>query len=619
MLKIKNRAAPLVTLLAVILLGGCRPPGPAALLAGKRLFERGKPEAAIEQLQSATAILKTNALAWSYLGVAYQQAGLLTNAVSAYEQALKLDRNLVEIHFNLGCALLDLNRVERAKLELSTYTMLRSKDLDAWLKLGTTQLRLREIAAAERSFLEALKVRTNNPVALNGIGLVQMQRNRSRDAVQCFSAAVRQSPVYPPALRNLAVVSQTLGNRQFALDKYRAYTALKPRPADADAVLTLVRQLEGELAAPPPRPLATNLLAHANLVTNQPKVPATNPVTAVVVRQPAPKPESPPQTSPPKPPPAAAAPVPTPPSRTNIEVVRLPDQPVIRAAQDVPPPANTTHTSQPAAPTVAPLSSAATGEKKAEERGFFSRLNPMNLLRREPKPRPTATPLPPRRPPPSNEIAVGSATPTETGNAAPVSASAAPATAPFVTPSTASAPSPAPEARKVPRYTYRSPAKPQPGNREDAQRAFAQGVQSQRAERLNEAIQSYSQAAQVDPGFFEAWYNLGLAAHQARRFQQSLAAYETALAIEPTSADARYNFALVLRDAGYWLDVVNELEKLLAASPEEARAHFALGNLFAQKLREPQRARPHYLKVLEVEPRHPQAASIRYWLAANPG
>lgn len=30
------------------------------------------------------------------------------------------------------------------------------------------------------------------------------------------------------------------------------------------------------------------------------------------------------------------------------------------------------------------------------------------------------------------------------------------------------------------------------------------------------------------------------------------------------------------------------------------------------------RRRPHYRKVLELEPNHPQAVSIRYWLAAHP-
>jgi Flp pilus assembly protein TadD len=63
---------------------------------------------------------------------------------------------------------------------------------------------------------------------------------------------------------------------------------------------------------------------------------------------------------------------------------------------------------------------------------------------------------------------------------------------------------------------------------------------------------------------------------------------------------------------------VNELKKIVAANAGEMRAHLALGNLYAQQLRDPARARTHYLKVLELDPRNPQATDIRFWLASNP-
>lgn len=147
---------------------------------------------------------------------------------------------------------------------------------------------------------------------------------------------------------------------------------------------------------------------------------------------------------------------------------------------------------------------------------------------------------------------------------------------------------------------------------------LALGVQAQRAGRLPEALQTYRQATQVDPSFFEAQYNLGLAAYEARNLPQSLVACEDALAINPDSAGARYNFALALRDSGYLQDAANELEKLLLLHADDARAHFALANLYAQKLDQPSLARQHYLRMLEIEPRHAQATTIRYWLAAHP-
>ena len=73
----------------------------------------------------------------------------------------------------------------------------------------------------------------------------------------------------------------------------------------------------------------------------------------------------------------------------------------------------------------------------------------------------------------------------------------------------------------------------------------------------------------------------------------------------------------MLKQANYSVDAVNELERIVTAFPNETRAHLALGNLYAQQLRQPAKARQHYLRVLEVEPRHPQATVIRYWLAEH--
>ena len=97
-----------------------------------------------------------------------------------------------------------------------------------------------------------------------------------------------------------------------------------------------------------------------------------------------------------------------------------------------------------------------------------------------------------------------------------------------------------------------------------------------------------------------------------------MTAYEYALTINPNDASARYNFALVLKQANCPADAANELERLLATHPNEARAHLALANIYAQQLRQPSLARQHYLKVLELDPRSPEANTIGYWLEAHP-
>ena len=316
-----RRFSPFSFIFSLVLLSGCTPSGPRALLEGKRLIDQEKYPQAIQKLKTATALLGgTNALAWDYLGVAYQHAGVDTEAEWAYQRALALDHDLSEVRFNLGCLWLAQNKLEAAKAEFTVYTSLRPNAAEGFLKLGATQLRSREPGAAEKSFNEALRLSPRNPEALNGLGLARLQRGRTAEAAQCFESALKQQPGYRPALLNLAIVAhQYLRDRQLALQKYREYLALKPPPANADALAAIVRQLEQELK-PPARTAATNAVAQPKLSTNPAKPPATNGTRMAS----APKPEpaarlpKPDVTNPPKPEATPAALKPGPSARLRL-------------------------------------------------------------------------------------------------------------------------------------------------------------------------------------------------------------------------------------------------------------------------------------------------------------
>ena len=50
---------------------------------------------------------------------------------------------------------------------------------------------------------------------------------------------------------------------------------------------------------------------------------------------------------------------------------------------------------------------------------------------------------------------------------------------------------------------------------------------------------AYRRAAQLDPDFFDAWYNAGVVPSETRSVPTALTAYEIALVIRPESLDAR--------------------------------------------------------------------------------
>ena len=576
MLTIKNRVrdSGFIWLIFLGMLAGCTPPGPRALLQGKRLIEHGDYARAAEKLRTATSLIGTNAQAWNYLGIACQHLGERDQALRAYQHALSLNHDLSEAHYNLGCLWLEENKLDLARTEFTTFTLRRGNSAEGFLKLAAVQARARDLAAAEKSFNDVLRLSPNNPEALNGLGLIRLQQRRPAEAQQYFAAALKQEPAYRPALLNSAIVAHTwLHDLPIALARYREYLSLRPSPPDAETVAGIVRDLERQLA--PQRAPAAMAKATQPVLTNAiPPKQATSAVTRILA---SPKAETRPA--------GTLAGSPTQP----VEVVAVSPEPPLKSAQQ---PGSRPAATQPAAAepmvTAAPRPSGATTSEPAK-RGFFDRVNPANVFRSEPKPGQRVTPLP------APKDASGPAQPEASTYASSVPSG------PFS------------------HYNYRSPAAPAAGNRHEAQRYFEQGLQAQRAHRLSDAIQAFSEATRQDPSLFEAQFYLAFTAAEAGDLATALTRYEYALAIAPNDANARYNFALALKQANCVPDAAHELERLLTVHPNEARAHLALANIYAEQFHDPAQARPHYLRAVELDPRSSQASEIRNWLRDHPG
>jgi tetratricopeptide (TPR) repeat protein len=607
-------------LLISFLWTGCTPPGPKALLEGKRLMDAGKWDESIPRLQEATDLLSTNAIAWSYLGLAYHQVGRFEQSFKAYQMALKLDHTMVALRFNLGCLHLDMNNLTAAIDELRAFSLLQPTVAEGWIKLGTAQLRARRVEDAEKSFRAALALQARNPEALNGQGMVQAQRHRWQEAVNMFNAATTYETNFAPAVLNSAVIyHQYLNNRPLALQQYRRYLELNPD--GGTEVRTAVAQLEREMqpTAPSrpasPTPTATTIAAapspktnqlagvpaaekisgetHPRIATNYPPTAAANPGPATAPRSkllelvPVTKSATPPKT-----PetsrvtaisnqPTNLPPKPTPEKPPALEVARVPEDVVVRPPQDGSAPLS----SNPGSTAAEPSARTVSADTPPPKKGFFSRLNPFS---RSGSTRETSL---------VETSSVPRVASREIGR---------PEVLPELPPPS------------VARYHYLSPQRPADGNREGALVAFKRGTKAQKSGDRARAAAEYQLALRTDPGFFDAYYNLGLVALDSGDARLSLWAYELALSLQPESPDARYNLALALKAGGYPLDAAEQLELLLKENPNDSRAHLSLGNLFAQQLKQPRRAREHYLRVIELNPKHPEAGTIRYWLAANP-
>lgn len=649
----------------LLLLAGCAPSGPEALLDGERLIREGKFPEAVDKLKLAAQILPANAQAWNHLGLAHHGNRQPVEAAQAYRQALQRNPNLPPVHYNLGLLALEQNDLATAINELTTFTVLERGAPDGWFHLGTAQWRAGQIDAAEQSFQNVLRIEPGRVDAQNNLGVIQAHRRRVRESIAAFTSALQSDPDHAAAALNLAVMIHPF-DKPLALQRYRNYLARHSTSAQADQVRAIVRQLERELApavppvppvpapaivqtAAPPTGLAQreappSLPARSNAVPNP--VPASNTLAATTPRSVSTNPPAP-VTRTPEPQlvrsePAArdetARPAAAPMTNAAVKVTEAPrtlaaPPPIeVRVADPAPPrtvatmqppptpqtnrvneplaqvsatpPLSQTNVSNP--PSLPPADSARPTPPATGRRTVGDRLNPANWFSRPP---PITTPLGPLSNPPPD-----SGTAAHPGAAENLQLAKAPALSslPVLPPA-----QPVEVRPPAPRYRYLNPARPVAGNRELALDAVSRGVTEHRRRELTRAVELYRESVRIDPALYEGHFNLGLAAAEMKNWSLSLSAYETALSIRPSAIDARLNFAEVLEAAGYLEDSKLQLERVLAERPDETRAHFTLGRLLSSDPSSHSQAARHYRRVLELEPQHSQAAALRYWLQAH--
>jgi tetratricopeptide (TPR) repeat protein len=639
----------ILLLLLTVVLAGCRPHGVEALRQGDEALRAGQHAKAIELLEQAVTDLPSEARAWNFLGLAYRAAGRDHEALKAHLRALERNRSFPDAWFNVGLLHFEQGNWLEAERALRTYLGAEASRTNAvaWRTLGLAQLESNQLDLAERSLATATQLAPRDAEAWNGVGLIQVGRRRFRDALKTFAYVSAVAPEHAPARLNAAVVThQHLGDRRGAVPLYRAYLALNP--ANAAEVETLVAQLEQALRPvvptnapvalvatnPPPRTnaplrLATNLVSRATNVpakpaTNLPptvtKAPPTNPPPVVTTKVPVPAPATNPPAKP-VPPPAVPPVVKKP--EPKPEVVQLEPEPRLAVARDVKPaapqPLPTTNPPAavvPAPPTnaVAPVppataSAAELTAEEAERRGFWQRANPGNWNWRK-----------------ANPVSwFGSDDPAVTNRPTPLNQTTTNVPAARRTLALPRVPTNAPVAA--------APSKPKPviirhqrqvsepiaaGNRSAAELKFNEALLVHNRRDYAGAAALYEQAASADPTFYPAHHNLALLALDLNDPTRAVLAAEHATTLQPDSTASRQLYAAALQRANYPADAAEQWELLQAGKPNDTQTHLTLAGLYAGPLGESAKARAHYLRVLELEPNHPQAAAIRVWLAGNP-
>jgi len=119
---------------------------------------------------------------------------------------------------------------------------------------------------------------------------------------------------------------------------------------------------------------------------------------------------------------------------------------------------------------------------------------------------------------------------------------------------------------------------------------------------VDEAIRLLQRAVSIDPKFYKAWVNLGLAFERKGNLREAQNCYEQAIQCQPSWFPlAHYNLAGIYLRQGDLAKALSECETAIKADPKFARAYLRKGVILAQQKRFHE-AIAEFQKALQFEP-----------------
>lgn len=154
--------------------------------------------------------------------------GNYAEAARKYEQAVRIDPEDENLHYNLAIALARQGKTEEAKRRYTEALRIFPEYADAHNNLGNLLMNESNWPEAIVHFEEAIKLMPENASFHNNLGTAFGRQGKVADAMKAFSEAVRLRPAYVEARVNLGNSCLAAGRVEEAVTQLEEALRLQP-------------------------------------------------------------------------------------------------------------------------------------------------------------------------------------------------------------------------------------------------------------------------------------------------------------------------------------------------------------------------------------------------------
>ena len=167
------------------------------------------------------------------IGIAYDKIGMHREAISEFNEALRLDPGYVEVLNNIAVSYHSVGLVDEAIKKLREAISFRPGYLEAHCNLGSIYASSGRFEEALSEFNVALSIDPESALVHNDLGNLYIEQEKFSEAILAFQEAVKLDPEYLPARCNLATQYTRQGRHEDALREFSEILRRDPELPEA--------------------------------------------------------------------------------------------------------------------------------------------------------------------------------------------------------------------------------------------------------------------------------------------------------------------------------------------------------------------------------------------------